>query len=300
MRRLSVVDAPSNLGLSPPAPGAVPGVYKLGWALREAGVATRLHAADRGVVIPPRYESRKAEGTILNEVALAGYSRKLADRVAPLVRSGEWTLVLGGDCSILLGTMLALRRLGRYGLVFVDGHSDFRHPGNSATAGPVGAAAGEDLALVTGRGPPALIDLEGRAPLVRDEDVVVVGPRPDDPCRDEVRGSRLQLIEAPEVRAAGAAATGRRVAEGMGRRAVSGFWVHLDADVVDPGLLPAVDAPAPGGLTFEELGGLLRELAASPLSVGLEVTVFDPDRDAEGRLAGRLADTLVAALSTSR
>ena len=49
-----------------------------------------------------------------------------------------------------------MRRLGaeiegRIGLVFIDGHSDFRHPGNAPY---VGAAAGEDLALVTGRGQP--------------------------------------------------------------------------------------------------------------------------------------------------
>ena len=53
-------------------------------------------------------------------------------------------MVLGGDCSILLGSALAMHRLGeavggRIGLVFVDGHSDFRHPGNASY---VGAAAG--------------------------------------------------------------------------------------------------------------------------------------------------------------
>jgi arginase family enzyme len=55
-----------------------------------------------------------------------------------------------GDCSILLGAMLALRRIGRYGLAFIDGHSDFRHPGNSSGGNStgVGAAAGEDLRLL--------------------------------------------------------------------------------------------------------------------------------------------------------
>jgi arginase len=45
--------------------------------------------------------------------------------------------------------VLVLRRIGRCGLAFIDGHSDLRHVGNSAG---VGAAPGEDLALVTGRG----------------------------------------------------------------------------------------------------------------------------------------------------
>src|SRR4029450_10655710 len=86
---------------------------------------------------------------VRNERAIERFSLRLADRVAALLDRGSVPVVPGGDCSILLGNMLALRRRGRYGLVFVDGHSDFRHPGNSDA---VGSAAGEDLPLVTGRG----------------------------------------------------------------------------------------------------------------------------------------------------
>jgi arginase len=88
---------------------------------------------------------------VFNAAAMATYTRQLADRIGALVDVGEFVLVLGGDCSILLASILALRRRGRYGLAFLDGHSDFRHPANSSR---VGAAAGEDLALVTGRGRP--------------------------------------------------------------------------------------------------------------------------------------------------
>jgi hypothetical protein len=62
----------------------------------------------------------------------------------------------------LQGSTLALRRIGRYGLAFIDGHSDFRHVGNSAG---VGAAAGEDVALVTERGQSDLTDLDGLRPI---------------------------------------------------------------------------------------------------------------------------------------
>jgi arginase len=82
--------------------------------------------------------------------------------------ASRFPIVLGGDCSILLGATLALRRRGRHGVAFLDGHSDFRHPGNSPA---VGSAAGEDLALVTGRGQPDVNDLEDRSPYVRDGDV---------------------------------------------------------------------------------------------------------------------------------
>jgi arginase len=297
MRAISVLDAPSNLGLSPPEPGLVPGVYKLGWAVRDAGLITQLKAADCGVVVPPRYRPDSNPGVVRNQAAIAHYSQKLADRIVPLIRSGGFPLVLGGDCSILLGPTLAMRRLGRFGLAFVDGHSDFRHPGNSAHVGPVGAAAGEDLAIVTGRGNPVLTNIEGLSPLVRDEDVVAIGLHADDPCREEIRASQIQLVEVDNLRTEGAAVTGRRIVEKMAAKPIQGYWIHLDADVLDPSLMPAVDAPAPGGLTFEEVEALLRELAVHPRAVGLELTVFDPDLDEDGKLARRLARTLRAALS---
>jgi arginase len=87
-------------------------------------------------------------------------------------------VVLGGDCGILVGNMLALKRIGRFGLAFLDGHLDFRHPGNSEL---VGAAAGADLALVTGRGPDRIADIDGLGPLVRDGDVIALGEREDYP-----------------------------------------------------------------------------------------------------------------------
>ena len=54
--RIAVVDAPSNLGLRPPAPGVVPGCYKLAGALRDRGLIARLGARDAGYVTPPRYD----------------------------------------------------------------------------------------------------------------------------------------------------------------------------------------------------------------------------------------------------
>ena len=98
---------------------------------------------------------------------------QLADAVADVVERDEFPVLLGGDCSILLGSTLALRRRGRYGLLFIDGHADFYQP----EANPNGEAASMDLAFATGRGPELLTNLEGLRPLVRDEDVVAFGFR---------------------------------------------------------------------------------------------------------------------------
>ena len=132
-------------------------------------------AAARGpLVMPPAYRAeRDAETGLRNASALADYARALADEVGSLLSRGAFPIVLGGDCSILLGSLLALRRRGRYGLLFLDGHADFAHPSED----PAGEAASMDLALATGRGPKVVADIEDRGPLVRDDDVALLGYR---------------------------------------------------------------------------------------------------------------------------
>jgi arginase len=286
-----VLDAPSNLGLRPPAPGVVPGVYKLAGALRDHDLLARLAARDAGVATPPRYVSEltAGEGT-RNEAAIARYTPRLAHRIEAILERGEFPVVLGGDCSILLGGMLALRRRGHFGLAYLDGHLDFRHPGNAAVPD---AAAGEDLALVTGRGG-VLADLEGLRPLVRDADVLAIGARSDDQDLAEVVASGIAVETDTAVEANGATRTAEQAITRLA--AVDGFWVHLDADIIDPEAMPAVDSPDPGGLRLADVGALLGTLLASPRAVGLEVTILDPDLDEDGRLAGQFADLIVDAL----
>jgi arginase family enzyme len=60
---------------------------------------------------------------------------------------------------------------------------------------------------------------------------------------------------------------------------LSGFWVHMDADVLDPSVMPAVDSPDPNGLAIDEVYRLLRTLVASPRCAGFQLTIDDPDLD---------------------
>lgn len=296
MRNIVVLDAPSNLGLRPPAPGAVPGCYKLAGALREQRIVQRLGAFEGGVVVPPRYDLggwQEGDG-VFNAAAIARYTRTLADRIEGHVRAGEFPLVLGGDCSIQLGATLALRRIGRYGLAAVDGSADFRHPGNSTR---IGAAAGEELALATGRGQAGLTDLEGLVPYLRDEDIRLFGMRDYDEDRAEMAALRISNATVGEIRERGVAEIAHGVLRTLEIPVLDGFWVHLDADVLDPSVMPAVDSPDDGGLLPEELGTLLRILVRSPRCAGLNVTVYDPDLDPDATAGALLTDLVVGAFA---
>ncbi|WP_151774009.1 arginase family protein [Streptomyces abyssomicinicus] len=299
MRNIVVVDAPSNLGLRPPAPGTVPGCHKLAGALRDNGIVRRTGALEGGVVVPPRYDRgdwQEGDG-VFNAAAIATYTRRLADRIEHHVGEGRFTLVLGGDCSVQLGAALALRRLGRYGLVSVDASPDFRHAGNSDR---IGAAGGEELALATGRGQDDLTDLEGLRPYLRDEDVVVLGTRDayaEDEEVVELRELKVPVTTVSGLRRQDPAGLGTAVAAELGRTGLDGFWVHLDADVLDPTVMPAVDSPDPDGLLPHEVTALLRPLVRSPHCVGLNVTIYDPDLDPDGTAGALLTDLVVSALA---
>src|SRR5690606_7433411 len=96
---------------------------------------------------------------------------------------------------------------------------------------------------------------------------------------------------APGAGAAERPARGRRGARGAARTAewarerladTAGFWLHVDVDVLDPAVMPAVDAPGDGGIAHRELELLIAGLVAGGGCVGVEITVFDPDHDPDG------------------
>lgn len=292
--RIAIIDAPSNLGLKPPAPGRAPGVIRLPEALRAADLVARLNALEAGRVAPPPYSPEiDAKTGIRNSDAIRSFSIRLAREVKPVIESGRFPLVLGGDCSILIGNMLALKHLGRYGLFFIDGQVDFRYPGNSPTAG----AAGMDLALVTGRGPAVLTNIDGAKPLVTDRDVVVFGYRdvtdPHTIWRD-IFDSGIGLYSLDAVRATGLSDAAVQAVTRLKANKVTGFWIHLDADVLDDQIMPSVDTRQLGGMSYVELSELLRILLSSGLAVGMEITIFDPELDPDGTIAQAFTNAVIA------
>ncbi|WP_435091948.1 arginase family protein [Clavibacter michiganensis] len=290
-----LLSAPTNLGLEPPRPGSVPGAAKAPEALRESGLFRRLAelgARDGGVVLPGRYVDDDADRPahrVRNESAMVEHARRLADRIEGALRDGCAPLVVGGDCSVLLGAGVAMARRGGAGLVHVDGHTDFRHPGNSDRCASV---AGEDLAVAVGRHRPAIADVDGHGPYFDAAHAAHVGCRDDDAEIAEVRSLLGGVLPASEWRVRGTEAVAdvvMRVAD------VSGYWLQVDVDVLDPEIMPAVDSPDPGGCTAGELVALLRLLA--PRAVGASVTVFDPDLDPDGRYARLVSDVVVEGLA---
>ena len=279
----SIIDAPSDLGLRRT------GVHGLPKALRAAGLLEGLpdvRSAGR-LRVPPYVTLRDPSTGVLNPEGIRTFSLQLAERVGFTLDLERFPLVLGGDCSILLGSMLALRRRGRFGLFFIDGHSDFYSPESE----PLGEMASMELGVVTGREPRALADLEGKRPLVREEDVVVFGFRDAESAREygspDVRQTAMHVLDLADVRRLGPAAAARQGLAALEANGLEGFWIHLDADVLHDEVMPAVDYRMPDGLWPDELTEALTVLLASPLAVGMEVTIYNPSFDDRERSAAR-------------
>jgi arginase len=263
-------------------------------ALRAAGLIQKLDAHDGGRVTPPSYLSDIEPATqIRNARAIRTYSERLAEHLRTHLSSGPFPLVLGGDCSILVGTMLALRRTGNFGLLYIDGHTDFSLPSTSPSAG----AAGMDLALVCGRGPDELTNIHGLKPLVQESAVAALGYRDvRDPATYYGRAifdSAVHRYDLAALRRLGPAHGTAEALAAVQRAGVQGIWIHVDVDVLDSAVFPAVDSPQPDGLSYRELVEVLRTALGFELTVGMQVTIFDPELDSDGRLARELTEVLV-------
>jgi len=238
-------------------------------AVARAGGGRRLGARDLGdVAAVPYRDFVRPPGGIRNEDLVIDHVRRVARVLEEEARDG-FTLVLGGDCSVLLGSLLGLARGRDLGLVFIDGHTDF----NTLETTVTGAVAGMDLALATGRGSSELARLRGARALVQDEHVVAVGVRDGDFGEAKIR----------------TAATAGEVLDHLGDREL---FIHVDVDVLDPAFMPFVDSPEPGGLDPAALVALLTPLVRHPRAVGMELTIYDPRDDRDGRGAALLADML--------
>jgi arginase len=299
---ITVLDAPSNLGLRPPTPNHVPGVWQLPQALRRQGLLERLQADDQGIVLPPEYSAEPDfQSGFRNSVKIADYSKALAQAISGLIQSDRFPLILGGDCSILLGSMLALRSLGEYGLCFIDGHDDFAYPKNRQRFGFY-TAAGLDLGLVTGYGPDELADINQLRPYVNPSNVVALGfyhdpADADDYETEAIYQTTIKTIEVEKIHRVGAHQAALLALRHLEQSKTKGFWIHLDADVLDQSLMPAVDSPNPKGLRYGEFVEILRVLLKSDSSVGMEITIFDPELDPDGRYAAEFVSAIVQSFS---
>jgi arginase len=297
---VGIVGAPSAIGIRPYASGEARHLDHAPGALRELGLVERLGAIDLGDVAPPGYRDYlRPPGRARNEPEVTAYSAALGERIATAIESVGFALVLGGDCSIVLGSLLGARRAagGPVGLAYVDAHADFATPEESRT----GSVASMSLGFAVGRGDTPLSHLGGSSPLVEGAAVALLGRRAGaEPWYGHLELGASTVLDLPDtaLMAQGLAAAARQALRRVTAPGLRGFWIHLDVDVLNPLQMPAVDSPVSGGPTLDGLVSLLRPLVRHPKALGLDLAIYDPALDPDRICAARLVWLLTKLLAS--
>jgi arginase len=284
-----VIGAPFN------SAGTADGVAAAPAALRRAGLVERVGGRDAGdLTIDGLTPERSVRSGLKAEWALVALVERCRAAVRAAHSDGQFPLLVGGDCAVLLGALAATRdRWGGTGLVMADGHEDGYPPHRSLT----GEAADCELYLALGLPaeglPAALAEL---LPLVAPRQVALIGPRDDAViARDGVPSLRgtVPMVTDVEVVVRGPAAVAAAAAAEVAATAPA-WWLHTDLDVLATDQLAAVDYPQPGGLSWDQLALLTKAALATSGCAGWTVTIYNPDLDPDGRQAGRVVDYLAA------
>jgi arginase len=289
--RVTIVGAPTSAGAY--APGQEEGPR----AMRDAGLLDALAArgvevADAGDVEAFRWAPDPGNPRAANLAVVADRARQVAALVGAADSS---VLVLGGDCTVELGTVAGLRdRVERLGLVYLDLHADLNVPSSVV-----------DGAL-DWMGVAHLLDVEGAEsefagigpsrPLLDDDQLVFLGVKPGTEFEQAmIEGRGLAVVDVDALGADPAGAASQALGALAGCDAVA---VHFDVDLVHFLDAPLAENTEREGVTLDVAATALRVLTADPRFRALTVTEHNPFHGAaDGSTTRRLVEVLARALS---
>jgi arginase len=271
-----------------------PGIEKAPAALRAAGLvkalrATGLALEDHGDLPVTRWQAARTDGGPNNVLQVVDVLRATSGAVGDIVDAGRRPLVLGGECTVLIGVLDAF--VGRgvdVALVYVDGGQDLMIPVDHP-----------EEPILDGMGVAHLLDLPGtveeiaafgaRRPLLTARRIAFVAYADEE---EDVHGlvpsARFPVAEVVKDQNGTARAAIEAIGGGQ-------FVLHVDVDVLDFLDTPAADVPIYGrGLTLPQLVALLCPLVADPRCAAMTFVEHNPDH---GEPGGGTTRALVAALA---
>jgi arginase len=299
-RPLGVVGVPTSAGAFAPGQEQAPQALReagLLEALRRSGVGVRDHGDREVWRWRPDRENRRAQ----NVSRIVEIVQDTARRVGDSISEGEVTLVLGGDCTVGIGTVAAHVSAGeRVGLVYFDSHADLNVP-ESVSEGALDWMGMAHMLGVQGA-VPELVNAGPRAPLLDSDQVLLFGWGPEQATafeREAIDRRGLSVLAVDEVAADpdGAAVRARELVEEHCDR----LLVHFDVDVIDFTDMPLSENWGRNeGLAYEAALLALDALVASPRLAAMTITELNPDHAERGaRSIERLASDVAGSLGRS-
>ena len=296
-RSVGVIGVPTSAGAFAPGQELAPAALRAAGLLdllRDSGTDVRDHG-DREVW---RWRPDRERPRAQNLAKVVEVVRETAERVRVAATGGEVTLVLGGDCTVGIGTVAGHAAAGDgAGVLYFDLHADLNTPESALP----GALDWMGMAHMLGeRGAEQeLVEVASRTPLLAAEQVVLLGwgreqARPHE--RDAIERLGIEVITVDEVRTDPAGAAGAALASLGGR--FDRVVLHFDVDVIDFTDTPLSENPGRNeGISYEQAAAVLDVVLGSPALAGLTVTELNPHHVEDGagsieRLARDLAEGL--------
>jgi arginase len=296
VREVAVIGAPLDLGAGRRGVDMGPS------AIRYAGIESLLteklgvRVSDSGNVISPVVETTSMGDEHARYLAqILDLCDRLSTLVADAAGRGALPLVLGGDHSVALGSLVGMAKVrGAGGVVWVDAHGDLNTPETS----PSGNVHGMVLAAALGLAGEGFAREGWPIPAVEHGKLALVGVRSLDDGERELLGSLdAKVFTMSEVDRIGIEPCMREAIAHAGGAAF--LHLSLDMDVVDPDYAPGVGTPVRGGLSYREAHLAMETVAESGLIDSMDVVEVNPILDRENA-TGQLAVELVASALGAR
>ncbi len=217
-------------------------------------------------------------GDVIGEAKdVSGNHDRSEKAIRKILDAGTMPIILGGDHAIPIPVFRALEGRGPITLIQIDAHVDWRDRFHGVDHG---------LSSVIRRA----------SELEQIGDIWQIGLRAAGSGRPEEVQAALDygsnLVPDIELQEVGMKAILDRIPDG------GPYYLTIDADGVDPTIMPAVAGPAPGGVTYSQMRTLINGLARKGRVVGMDIVEITPARDVNGITAitaGRFVCMMIGA-----
>ncbi|MFW9835737.1 MAG: arginase family protein, partial [Candidatus Thorarchaeota archaeon] len=269
--KITVIGVPFN------GDGTTPEIENPAQAFRDEGLIPLLkdeghQVSDIGDLSIPSYTNKRDSITkVLNFSAWRDMSVRLSKTLDDLLDKDTFHIVLGGDCSILVGILDAYKaRNCSLNLFFLDGHADFHDTNSSSTSEP----ADMELAALTGYLSKEIVTMTGRGPLLDKGHVIVYGINE----YDLIGTSDIDIIDRKSIFEEGIESTFYTSFSSLQDSNLP-LWLHFDVDVMDKAIMPAIHYPVEEGLSYKEGHELFTLLRNTKKLVGISIACYHPNLD---------------------
>ncbi|MHA2249592.1 MAG: arginase family protein [Candidatus Kariarchaeaceae archaeon] len=272
--KFSIIGVPFN------GDGTSPEIENPAQAFREEGIISLFrdrgyHVNDNGDLIILSCNNKIDPKTkVLNFDVWCDVSQRLSKKLQDVLDPETFPIILGGDCSILMGIIAAFNNVSiPINLFFLDGHADF----NDINTSPTGEPADMELAALTGYLPNEIVDMMGKGPLINEENVIVFGISD----YELIEKSNIKVIDINKIKEKGIKNCFDESLNSIKNPSLP-IWFHFDVDALDKVIMPAIQYPVKAGLSHLEIKELLSLLMKTGKVTGISIACYHPNLDPDG------------------